>query len=345
MKFSLKLSLLALILLTKVNAQDYDFDLIGYIEIDEKRRTATKIKSIKEESDCYIDQEKPPFTFEDCEKTYKEKYDRKGNLISLQTYDDGSLESTFTYEYKNNRIVRIEENDGYDVQKKVYIYNLTGKLMFKKEYENKKLDITTSYKYNTQGLVSEEIYEQLNSEGFGSIPYKKTIYKYNANGKLTYKGEFNKAGVELDVRTFEYKNNGLTYTEKDKRDDTYVKQFQQTKDARGNILEKINYTYEGKQEKRTVQTYDANNNRLMYEEYDGNNALVRRTTETYNEYNDPKTYTVFYPDDSSNPKVGSESVTKYWYKYDKKGNWTQRASLKDGEEYYEDHVKRTIKYY
>ncbi|MEM6721401.1 MAG: hypothetical protein AAF611_18890 [Bacteroidota bacterium] len=342
MKFLLRLSVLVILFIPKAHAQDYDFDLAGYIEISEKRRTQTNIKSIKEDADCYIDQEKPPFTFEDCEQTYKEKYDQKGNLVSLKTYSDGSLETTFTYEYKNNRIISVEEDDGEDVEKKVFIYNLTGKLMFKKEYENKTLDIVTSYKYNTQGLVSEEIYENLHAEGFGSIPYQKTVYTYNANGKCISEAQFNKAGVELDVRTYEYRDNGLTKIEKDKRDDTYVVQFEETKDASGNSLEKISYDYDGKQEKRVVQTYDANNNRLTYEEYDENDALAKRITETYNQYNDPKEYIVFYPENAKTRR--SESITKYWYKYDKKGNWTQCASIdKDG--YYSYHVKRSISYY
>ena len=342
MKSLLKLSLLAAICITKVQAQDFDFKAIGYIEIDSKRIQKTKIKSIKEDSDCYIDQEKPPFKFEDCEQTYKEKYDKNGNLVSLKTYEENTLLSTTTYEYEGNRIVSVVEDDGEDVEKKVYIYYLTGKVMFKKEYENKKLHIVTSYKYNTQGLVSEEIYENLDAEGFGSIPYKKTVYKYNASGKCIYKGEFNKAGVEYDVRTYEYSNNGLTYVEKDKRDDSYVKQFEETKDASGNVLEKISYDYNGKQEKRMVNTYDANDNRLTYEEYDENNVLAQRITETYNQYNDVKEYTIFYAENSKTRR--SESTTKYWYKYDKKGNWTQRTTIdKDG--YYSDHVKRTNSYY
>ncbi|WP_298512486.1 hypothetical protein [uncultured Kordia sp.] len=344
MKFLLKLSLLALIFVTKVQAQDLDFDVIGYIEIDSKRIQKTKIKSIKEESDCYVDQEKPPFTFEDCQKTYKEKYDKNGNLVSLKVYDDGSLETTNTYEYENNRILRIKEDDGEDVEIKVYRYNLTGKLMIKEEYENKTLEKSTSYKYNSQGLLSEEIYKNLTSEGFGSNPYQKTIYKYNSKGQCTYKGEFNKAGVELDVRIYEYSNNGLTKIEKDKRDDTYVKQFEQTKDSRGNILERVSYDYNGNQEKRMVETYDANNNRLTYEEYDSNDKFVRRTTETYNKYNDPKEYISFYPKNHSKTE-GSKRITKYWYQYDKKGNWTQRASREDGDEYFSYEIKRTISYY
>lgn len=320
MKSLIRLSLLAIIFITKAQAQDFDFDLTGYIEIDSKRIQKTKIKSIKEESDCYIDQEKPPFTFEDCEQTYKEKYDKKGNLISLKTYEGKSLLSTTTFEYKNNKIVSVEEDDGEDVERKVYLYNLTGKLLIKKEYENKTLEKTTSYKYNSQGLLTEEVFENLKAEGFGSIPYTKTIYKYNANKKCTYKGEFNKEGVELDVLIYEYSNNGLTKTEKDKRDDNYVIQFKQTKDSRGNVLEKILYDYNGKQEKRMVNTYDANDNRLTYEEYDENDALAQRITETYNQYNDPKEYIIFYPENAKTRR--SESTTKYWYKYDKKGNWT-----------------------
>lgn len=343
MKSLLKLSLLAIIFITNAQAQDFDFDLVGYIEIDSKRIQKTKIKSIKEESNCYIDQEKPPFTFEDCEQTYKEKYDKKGNLISLKTYEEKTLLSTTTYEYKNNKIIRVEEDDGEDVTAKVFLYNLTGKLMFKKEYENKALKKVTTYKYNTQGLLSEEVYENLKAEGFGSNPYTKTIYKYNTHGKCIYKGEFNKKGVELDVRIFEYSNNGLTFVEKDKRDDSYVIQYKETKDAKGNVLEKISYDYNGKQEKRMVNTYDANDNRLTYEEYDENDALAKRITETYNQYNDPKEYIVFYAENATTKR--SESITKYWYKYDKKGNWTQRASYNDGDEYSSDEVKRTLSYY
>lgn len=341
MKYLLQLSLLAIISITKMQAQD--LDLIGYIEIDTKRIKKTKIKSIKEESDCYIDQEKPPFTFEDCEQTYKEKYDKKGNLISLKTYEEKTLLSTTTYEYKNNKIVRVEEDDGEDVVAKVFLYNLTGKLIFKKEYENKTLKKVTTYKYNSQSLLTEKVYENLKAKGFGSNPYTKTIYKYNANRKCIYKGEFNKKGVELDVRIYEYSNNDLTFVEKDKRKDSYVVQFKETKDAIGNVIEKTLYDYNGKQEKRMVNTYDANNNRLTYVEYDENDALAKRITETYNQYNDPKEYIVFYAENVKTKR--SESITKYWYKYDKKGNWTQRASYNGGDEYSSDEVKRTLSYY
>jgi len=344
MKSFLTLSLLAIIISTNTQAQnvDYDFDTVGYIEIYKKRIQKTKTKSIKEDAECYIDQEKPPFKFEDCEQTYKEKYDKNGNLVSLKIYSDGSLESTKTYEYEGKRIVSIEEDDGEDVYKKVYVYNLTGKVMFKKKYENKKLDIVTSYKYNTQGLVSEEVYENLHAEGFGSIPYKKTIYQYNSDGKCIQKSEFSKAGVELDVRIYTYSDNGLSYVERCKRDGSFINQYEEIKDANGNVLEKISYDYNGKQEKRMVNTYDANDNRLTYEEYDENNALAKRITETYNQYNDVKEYTIFYPENAKTRR--SESTTKYWYKYDKKGNWTQRATIdKDG--YYSDHVKRSISYY
>ncbi|WP_420572252.1 hypothetical protein [Kordia sp.] len=343
MKTLLKISLLAILFIPKLHAQD--FDLIGYIEIDENRRQKTKIKSITEESDCYIDQEKPPFTFEDCEKTYKEKYDKSGNLISLKVYDSNTLESTTTFEYENNKIVRIEEDDGEDIETKVYSYNLTGKLIFKKEYENNTLEASTSYKYNSNSLLTEEVYKRPKSTGFGSTPYRKTVYKYNSDGKCIYEGELNEAGLELDVRIYEYSNNGLTRIEKDKRDDTYVKQYEKTKDARGNELESIIYDYKGNLEKRMVQTYDANNKRLTYEEYGSNNILVKRVTETYNKYNDPKDYTVFYPKDQTNVTEGTTRITKYWYKYDKKGNWVQRASYQDGEEFSSYEIQRTIRYY
>ncbi len=335
---------MAFICAPNTHAQDFDFDTIGYIDISKKRITNTKIKSIKEESGCYIDQENPPLTYEDCETTYKETYDKNGNLISLKTYEDGSLQSEITYTYKNNRIASIEEDYGDEVEKKVFVYNLTGKLMFKKEYENKTLEATTTYKYNSQGLLTEEIYERPSSKGFGSNPYQKTIYKYNTNGKCIYKAEYNKAGVELDVRTYEYSNNGLTKVEKDKRDDTYVIQFKETKDARGNSLEKVSYDYDGKQQKRMVNTYDANNNRLSYEEYDGDDKFVKSTTETFNDKNDVTTYTIFYPTNHSKTE-GRKNVTRYWYKYDKKGNWTERASYEGDEKFVADAVKRSIRYY
>ncbi len=330
---------------TIATTQAQDFDLIGYIEIDAKRIKATKIKSIKEESDCYVEQENPPYKYEDCEQTYLEKYDKDGNLILLKTYDDdGELESTSTYTYKNNKIVNYTNDDGEDIETQIFTYNNTGLLSEKKEYDNKTLEEKTTYSYNTKGLLIEEIRVRPKSEGFGGSPYKKTIYKYNANGKCTHETSYNKSGYETNALMYEYNNNGLTVIEKEKYDGAFVKMYEKTTDSRGNVIESILYDFNGKQEKRMVETYDSSNNRLTYEAYDKNNMFFERITETYNAKNDPIDYTLFIPKERYNRTKDSKSVTKYWYKYDSKGNWIEKASYEEGEDYPTNHVKRTIKY-
>ncbi|WP_299767449.1 hypothetical protein [uncultured Dokdonia sp.] len=322
--------------------QAQEIEEAGYIEISTDRIKNTNIKSIKEESDCYVEQEKPPYKFEDCGEKTKEEYDKNGHLTSLKLYEDGDLTDTYTYLYEENKLVSEKEDDGEDTTKKTYRYNTSGLLIEKKEYDNNTLEYLYTYAYNKKGFMIEKEYTSLreDSGAFGGTTYSKTIYTYNNNGKCTSETEYHKDGREKNKIIYEHSNtNGHTILEKEKHDeDKYVPQYSITYDTRGNITEKILYSYYGKQEERRVRTFDANNNVLTYESYNEDNVLVNHIVYNYNAQKDPI-------QEVSTRNKDDQYIRKYMYEYDERGNWITRVTLKDGDEYISNEVKRTIKYY
>ena len=320
----------------------------GYIEISADRIKNTKIKSLKEESDCYVEQEKPPYKFEDCGEKLEEKYDANGNITLLKIYEDGDLTNTYTYTYQNNRLIQEEEDDTEDIYKKSYKYNTNGLLIEKNEYENKKLEYRYTYAYNAKGLMTEKIYQSLrrNESGFGSATYVKTIYTYNQNGKIASGTEYLKDGRKKDKTIYEYSNKERTVAEKKERDDDeYVPEYISTYDTKGNLIERIFYDYYGKKERRVVEAYDTTNNRILYENYNENDQLSERTTYIYNAQNDISQYTTLYPKEATGRDEDRSYTTKYVYEYDTQGNWTTKITFSDGDDYGSDEIKRTLKYY
>jgi len=335
-------SLVLICLFFTLITQAQEIEEGGYIEISTDRIKNTNIKSIKEESDCYVEQEKPPYKFEDCDVKYDEKYDENNNLLSLKIYDNGDLEDTYTYKYENNRLISEKEDDGEDTIKKTYRYNTAGLLVEKKEYDNNTLEYLYKYAYNGKGLMIEKEYTSLRADSgaFGGTTYSKTIYTYNSSGKCTSETVYYKDGREKNKIIYEYSNtNGFTVLEKEKRDENkYVPQYSNTYDSRGNVTEKILYDYYGKQDERRVRTYDANNNVLTYESYNENNTFIIRTTYTYNAQNDPIKEVNFRSEDNQYMRI-------YIYEYDERGNWITRVTQKEENDYISNEVKRTIKYY
>ncbi len=322
----------------------------GYIEIETKRIKESNIKSIKEESDCYVNQEEPPYKFEDCDDTIEEKYDENGHILSIKVFEDRDLAEIYTYTYKANQLVSKKEDFGDGISKTTYDYNASEQLIEKKEYDNNTLEYQYKYAYNTQGLITEKEYIALreDSGSFGGTTYSKTQDTYTSTRKCTSETEYRKDGSEKNKIIYEYSNNERTVVEKEKRDkNTYVSQYANTYDSKGNVTEKILYDYYGKQEQRRVRTYDTHNNILTYEEYNENNALSQRTTYTYNAQNDPIKKIVYRPRTSYTNKEEYYNTVRYSYEYDTHENWTTKVSIEDDDDGYDltDEIKRTIKYH
>ena len=136
-----------------IQAQFFDeIEYAGFMDIKTSQIKATKVKSIIEESDCFTEQEKPPFKLKECENKIIQTFDKNGNVSSMKLYSENRLSETYTYSYENDKRITDLLDDGDEKSKTSYIYNSKGFLQEKKEFENNKLTTLTRYKYDTKAM-------------------------------------------------------------------------------------------------------------------------------------------------------------------------------------------------
>ncbi len=212
---------------------------------------------------------------------------------------------------------------------KSYSFNEKGYITdkYRIDHSTGKFYVRYSYKYdeNNKKTVMEE------SDPFGSLK-SRTIYKYDANGKLSeetmYTGNSNSC---YNRKNYSYDEDGSEICEEYFRCDSFLNKTIRRFDRHGNVIEVSRYGDGDKFIYKNVNSYDGDGNITGEISYIANDTF-------------PPHQNYFKYDDNGN-LVSWCDVLFFKYEFDSNGNWTKRIEFDNGVLRQMQVTEREIRYY
>lgn len=333
----------------KTNSQWSDFDLNGNVKSTLEYTTAEKRDETNTNSVRKFENQFNPdiaLTFDENGKlinkiTYSEDgtisediiYEGKNKIISIKNFTspDEYIETKYTWDNTKNTIITRRFNGLQMLDKEVFLFE-NGKKIEKYKYDSHENQADrTSYSYDNDNRVTEEIYFQGKP-----IMQSRLSIEYDNNGNKSIEIIYNKDFKVITKTTYEYDGSNQLISTK-----TYT--------DNGSLDAELFRTYDDKNRlisKGSIEVFDNSNNKEDFEYDDNDNTtswkiyknkkLLSKTTYTFDVKNNLTSEIVYSPD-------GKELHTKVVeYTYDKNGNWITRKSTIDNLVLY---TSRKIEYY
>ncbi|MDP3445792.1 MAG: hypothetical protein Q8T08_23270 [Ignavibacteria bacterium] len=244
--------------------------------------------------------------------------------------EDGGLNNTFSLYNKNGNREEFILYDEYDtiIQKYIYKYNDTDKLIEQIYILGKKTVSKTVCKYNDNDKSKESITYNVNGEILD-----KTISKYDNKENLIEIDYYNSQG-DLNAKTkykYDKRGNNIEYVAYNSDGNLNFRQLYKY-DTKSNVIEEISYDLNGNITGTTFYEYDNSNFKILDKHILPDGKIDSHQTFKY----DKNGYIIEWNWNSLALKV-------YKYEYDKKSNWVKQISYLN--EMPESICERKIEYY
>ena len=199
-----------------------------------------------------------------------------------------------------------------------------------------KLRSEVLYKYDNQGNLLKE----LNFNVDGSLQYRLDN-KYNRWGQRTEHTNTNPERKRKSINIISYNRKEKTAILDGKYDDGSFFDFVKIKyDNEWRRIESISHDPSGNPTTIIRNIYDERGNKTTSNWYNSNNVLSSYYITNYNSENDKIRHQKFSLNNNGQMKIAFDE--KYLYKYDDKGNWTEKTTFTDGKKTVI--TKKSIKY-
>jgi len=216
---------------------------------------------------------------------YVREYDNVGNLLEINDYHNGKLETRHTYRYNDNsKCIKESDYDEYGRLKveQVMKYDERGNRTEMTEYNTADgSEVRHYYKYNAAGKCTEE-YEYATAT---AKKYKKTLNFYDQQNNLIEIKQYAENGVQLYEGRFDSYGNHLAdiaYNPDGSLHDQITAEYKY--DSRGNEIEEmLHYTDGASAASISKYEYDMANNWIKKTVFEDGEAtrLIEREIEYY----------------------------------------------------------------
>lgn len=221
-------------------------------------------------------------------------------------------------------------------RKIIYVLDKKNKVLKATNYKEDAEGISTQYVYKNGQVVESKYYE-------GGNEYLGTEYAtYDANGNTLRSNSADPDGNSLQKSEFTYTQDNKLASSKKWKGEKLVdyKKYEYPNKKEKKTIDLDTETEEEIISSYTIDTYDEHQNRISSIEYTPDGKVEKKHLNEYNEQGDISLRQVFDADG----KEETYNYMRYEYLYDKKGNWTQKVEfLKNGNSL--DAVQREIEYY
>ncbi|WP_339888520.1 hypothetical protein [uncultured Flavobacterium sp.] len=333
----------------KTNSQWVDFELNGNVKstleyTTEEKRDNENTSSVRK----FENQFSPDIALKFDEKgklvnkiSYSEDgnvsediiYDGKDKIISIKNFTNAKdfVETKYTWDNNKNTIITRRFNGLQMLDKEVFLFE-NGKKIEKYKYDSHENQADrTSYSYDNDNRVTEEIYFQGKP-----IMQSRLSIEYDNNGNKSIEIIYNKDFKVITKTTYEYDgSNQLIYTKTYTDNGSLDAEQFRTYDDKNRLISKGSFEVFDNSNNKEDFEYDENDNTTSWKIYK-NQKLLSKTTYTFDLKNNLTSETTTSPDGKELHKKIVE------YTYDKNGNWVTRKSTIDQLVLY---TSRKVEYY